>query len=84
MPTYIPYLLLVGLPSSVFGYLRYRAYVNLVKHIVDAEGSKGLRAMKHVAGPWRRVGSTHIAGKKQLLTEARPDPSEPTQLRQAS
>lgn len=53
MPGYIPYLLIVGLPSSVFGYLRYRAYVSLVKHIVDAEGSEGLRAMDHVTGPWR-------------------------------
>ncbi len=37
--------------SVMFGYLRYRSYVGLVRHISDKHGVDGLHALDQVAGP---------------------------------
>jgi hypothetical protein len=73
MQSFLPYLLamLAGLPSATFGYLRYRAYTRLVQHVVDEEGSKGLRAMCNVVGPWRSVPFTRP--NKQLAQPEQKD-----------
>jgi hypothetical protein len=81
MPSYLPYIIAAaGMPAALFGYLRYRAYVGLVKHVVDKEGVAGLRAMGHVTGPWRTLAKA-IAARRQLPGVETDVP--PTQLRQA-
>lgn len=37
--------------SGLFGYLRYRSYIRLVRHFGDKHGVDGLHALQHVVGP---------------------------------
>jgi hypothetical protein len=72
MSSFAPYLIAMaaGFPSAFFGYLRYRAYVGLGKKLVEKEGSKGLRALEHVAHPWRPVAVQ--LGRKRAGDEPAP------------
>lgn len=44
---------LTGLAVPTFGYLKYRAYMNTVRHIVDKLGVSGLEKVGSVAPPSR-------------------------------
>jgi hypothetical protein len=51
-------MLLIGLLAfagsvapAAFAYLRYRAYLRLVRHIADSRGLAGLRAIDNIAKP---------------------------------
>jgi hypothetical protein len=71
MQSFAPYLIALGLglPGAWFGYLRYRAYTDLVRHVVDKEGAKGLLALSNVAGPWRPLSLSRQG--KQLSRQHR-------------
>jgi hypothetical protein len=56
----ILYILLASVGSvaaSTFGYLKYRAYVDLAKHVVDVLGEDGLSRLSAVEPPAQRSSS---------------------------
>lgn len=52
--------LLIGLLGSTataaFSYFRYRAYINLVRHVADRHGVDGLNSMSSIAPPQLSAG----------------------------
>lgn len=50
--------------TSLFAYLRYRAYLDLAKHVSDTRGVAGLRALSAIAKPDARVSTdSHLDAK---------------------
>ena len=61
---------LTGLAVPTFGYLKYRAYMNTVRHIVDRLGVNGLENIGAVAPPSKVARELPFGRGKRLRSKS--------------
>lgn len=57
--------LLTGVAVPTFGYLKYRAYTNTVRYVVEKVGVDGLEKLDVVAPPWNLARNLTLRGDRK-------------------